>query len=57
MSEERCSAQIWVKDTYRYTGGKNRFAMHYDRKRCSRRASADGRCWQHPRDHGFVDYE
>lgn len=59
--EERCSAQIWVKDTYRVdrsAKGKRRggFSMHYNRKQCSRRAMDDGRCWQHPRKWFQLDY-
>lgn len=54
---ERCTARIWVKDTYRRTGrGKTGFEMHYSEDRCSRRATKDGRCWQHPREFGFMDY-
>lgn len=56
--EDRCSARIWVKDTYRRTGRtKSGFEMHYTAKQCSRRAKSDGRCWQHPRDLGFMDYD
>lgn len=57
MSDERCSAAIYKRDTYRYTGrSKSGFEMHYNRQQCSRKATKDGRCWQHPEDAGFRDY-
>lgn len=57
MEGERCNATVWKRDTYRRTGrGKTGFEMHYNREQCSRRATKDGRCWQHPRDLGFADY-
>ena len=43
----RCGAMVFRKDTFRYTGGKRRFAMHYARGRCDRRAVENGLCRQH----------
>lgn len=52
----RCNAQIYKRDTLRYTGRvKGGFEMHYRKDQCSRRATKDGRCWQHPKEYGFVD--
>jgi hypothetical protein len=42
-----CQATVYKRDTYRYTGGKRRYKMHYTRDRCCRRACKDGWCWQH----------
>lgn len=57
MVDEQCAAQIWKKDTYRYTGrGKSGFSMHYNRDRCSRRAVVDGLCRQHSRMPGIMLY-
>jgi hypothetical protein len=46
---EQCRETVYVADTYRYTGRRGGFEMHYTRKQCSRRAQP-GRdyCWQHP---------
>ena len=46
----QCTAMVYVRDTYRYTGrGKARFAMHYIRRQCRRPITvvATGLCWQH----------
>lgn len=42
-----CYATIWIKDTYRYCGGKQHFKMHYNEQRCSRKATHGEWCWQH----------
>lgn len=45
---ERCTAQIWKRDTYRRTGrGKGGFEMHYSRQQCSRRALLSAN-WREP---------
>lgn len=46
--KRRCHAVVYVRDTYRRSGGKLHFKMHYARDRC-RRASMMGYsyCWQH----------
>lgn len=52
----RCREYVYVRDTYRYTGRtKSGFELHYTRKRCSRKAGADGYCWQHRAGHN-ADY-
>ncbi len=43
----KCEAVVWKRDVLRYTGGKQKFQMHYNRKQCSRNAAKDGLCWQH----------
>lgn len=43
----QCRAEILKRDTYRYTGGRNRFALHYSRVQCGRKAGPSGYCWQH----------
>jgi hypothetical protein len=43
----QCKYPVYVRDTYRYTGGRARFKLHYARKQCSRRASEGDYCWQH----------
>lgn len=43
----RCRAVVYRRDTYRYTGGPRRFAMHYDRGRCKRAAVEGDLCRQH----------
>jgi hypothetical protein len=54
----RCTAAVYHRDTYRRTGRtKSGFEMHYTQSQCVRRATRDGRCWQHPKDHGFGDYK
>lgn len=45
--KQLCAAQVWKRDTYRYTGGKHRFSMHYLRSQCSRTATKGDWCWQH----------
>jgi hypothetical protein len=35
----QCQQTIFVRDTYRYHGGKQRFKMHYTKRKCSRKAS------------------
>lgn len=43
-----CRAVVYKRDTYRVArGSKGGFRMHYDRCRCSRRATRDGLCTQH----------
>ena len=45
---QRCQAPVWHRDTYRRTGrGPTGFEMHYIEKRCQRKATHDGYCWQH----------
>ena len=44
---KQCSAMIYVRDTYRYCGGRQQFRLHYRRQQCSRRATCGGLCWQH----------
>lgn len=45
---ERCAETIYVRDTYRRTGRTaSGFEMHYNRERCSRRATHGAFCWQH----------
>ena len=48
----RCRQGIEVRDTYRYTGGRGGFALHYNWKQCSRGPETgftltNGYCWQH----------
>ena len=48
MYPERCNARIWKRDTYRRTGrGPTGFEMHYNKCRCTRKASHDDLCRQH----------
>ena len=48
--EWRCREVVYKRDTYRRTGrGKSGFELHWTRDRCSRAATHDGYCWQHPR--------
>lgn len=44
-----CKAEIYVRDTYRYSGrGHSGFSLHYKRRQCSRTAiHPNGYCWQH----------
>lgn len=46
---KRCRKQVYVRDTYRYTGrGKSGFEMHYKRQQCARKVKdGDTYCWQH----------
>lgn len=30
----RCAATVYRRDTYRYTGGRGGFRLHYNRGRC-----------------------
>jgi len=47
-SPKRCEAEVFMRDTYRYSGGRHRFQLHYTAKQCARRANGgDGFCWQH----------
>lgn len=46
--DARCKERVFIRDTYRYTGGKARFKMHYQERQCKRLAGPDGYCWQHP---------
>jgi len=54
MSEQRCRAIIYVRDTYRYHGGKDRFKLHYREQRCKRKAKVYDECWQHAKMHELV---
>ncbi len=47
----QCQATVYVPETYRWVGGKQRFRMHDARQQCSRRAAegGGGYCWQHVR--------
>jgi hypothetical protein len=46
--DRRCNADVYHKDTYRYSGrGSSGFTMHYDRERCKRKAGPSGFCFQH----------
>lgn len=57
-NQTRCTAVIYKRDTYRYTGrGENGFELHYVTKRCARRAVCDGRCRQHNDRVKFMDYK
>ena len=49
MTEQvRCSAHVYKRDEYRYTGGgSSGFTMHYSKEQCSRKAVEGGLCWQH----------
>lgn len=48
MSDKCCVAAVWKRDCYRRTGrGPTGFEMHYTKEQCRRRATNDGRCWQH----------
>ncbi len=49
MTDEQCKYTVYIRDTYRYSGGKQKYKMHYIKRRCSRKAVAEQRCWQHPR--------
>ena len=51
---QKCKEYVYVRDTYRYTGGRHRFKMHYERKQCSRLARVDGYCRQHASIHGLL---
>lgn len=52
-----CAAAVWIRDTYRRTGGRRKFSMHYNRRRCKREAiggasrtfvgRSEDLCWQH----------
>lgn len=44
-----CRAQVWQRDTYRYSGrGPGGFSLHYNRRQCQRAPLADSAyCWQH----------
>jgi len=44
----QCKGMVYVRDTYRRTGrGRSGFELHYNYQQCSRKASANGYCWQH----------
>lgn len=44
----RCRAVVYRKDTYRYTGGKKRFEMHYQKGQCKKNAiEGSDLCRQH----------
>ena len=45
MDTSKCLAKVLHRDTYRYTGGKARFKLHYNEKQCARKALANGYCW------------
>lgn len=52
----RCKVEIYMKDTYRYTGrGSGGFEMYYSRQQCSRAAVADNRCKQHSIERGYAN--
>lgn len=45
---EQCSQTVYIRDTYRYTGRtKSGFELHYDERRCSRKAVVGKYCKQH----------
>jgi hypothetical protein len=45
---DRCIFNVFVRDTYRYSGGKTHFKMHYKRRRCKRGIKrGETFCWQH----------
>lgn len=53
---ERCQAAVYVRDCLRYTGrGKYGYEMHYNERRCKRRAGSNGVCWQHT--YSFLTYK
>lgn len=58
MSEKikRCTAVIFKRDAYRYTGGKRGFQLHYTETQCSHRAVVGSRCRKHPIERGFGEY-
>lgn len=44
----QCEERVLRRDTYRYTGRRGGFTMHYERGQCRRKAAPDSRyCWQH----------
>lgn len=48
LSEGRCEAAVYERDTLRYSGrGRNGFEMHYRKRHCRRVAKYNGYCWQH----------
>jgi hypothetical protein len=48
MAPYCCVHQISIPDTYRRTGGKQRFTMHYTTRHCKRLAVPGYMvCWQH----------
>ena len=47
LNKEYCQYTILEKDVPRYTGGPNRYQMHYKKRQCKRRATHGGYCWQH----------
>ena len=48
---ETCDYRVYRRDTYRYTGGKHHFALHYTEGTCRRKAVVVGKggkwCKQH----------
>lgn len=48
----RCTAIVYERDEYRYTGGgSSGFTMHYSQTQCSREALIGrDKCWQHDDD-------
>lgn len=47
----RCKAEVWKRDTYRYSGrGSSGFTMHYTEEQCGRKRRESGLCWQHERE-------
>lgn len=48
MSERpRCQAAIYKRDTYRHSGGRQHFKLHYTRAQCSRAAKIGDLCAVH----------
>ena len=44
----QCKVRVYKRDTYRYSGGKMQFKLHYTQQRCSRKAmEPSGYCRQH----------
>lgn len=48
MVKPRCTAAIYKRDTYRYSGrGKSGFTMHYKCQQCTHAAKKNGFCGKH----------
>lgn len=51
----RCKQDVYVRDTYRYTGRvRGGFELHYSRQQCSRKATHGDYCWQHGKEQGAL---
>lgn len=53
----QCKAVVYEAEQYRRTGrGPTGFEMYYIRRQCKRRATTNGRCWQHA-DEAITEWE